>query len=109
MDNNNDQTNKSEKTFSCEDFLSDNDFWSPGIAEKLAKNNDIAAYGLTELHWDVIHYVRSYYRDYGKGPAAVTVSKQCDLSMKELCNLFPCGLVRGAYKVAGLPRPAGCI
>ncbi len=108
MDNG-DQLNKAEKTFSCEDFLSDGDFWSLDIAEKLAKSSDIAKHGLTATHWDVIKYVRSYYKDYGKGPAAVTVSKQCGLSMKEICDLFPCGLVRGAYKVAGLPRPAGCI
>lgn len=37
------------------------------------------------------------------------VAKHCDLSMDEMCDLFPCGLVRGAYKVAGLPRPPGCI
>ena len=109
MEQTNTTTDNTEKQFDCNDFLNDGDFWSKDIAEKLAESVDLAAYGLTEAHWRVINYVRDYYTDYGKGPEAVKVAKQCGFTMTELCNLFPCGLVRGAYKVAGLPRPAGCI
>ncbi len=98
----------SKETFHCEDFLNDINFWSIDIAEILAKDNKIAN-GLTADHWKVIMYVREHYLKYEKGPAVVRVVKDCGISFKELCALFPCGLVRGAYKVAGLPRPPGCI
>jgi tRNA 2-thiouridine synthesizing protein E len=109
MDTNNHKANNMEETIHCEDFLNDIDFWSIDIAEKLAKDNEIAEYGLTEDHWKVIMYVREHYMKYEQGPAIVKVVKDCGISFKSLCDLFPCGLVRGAYKVAGLPRPHGCI
>ena len=93
----------------CTEFLNDGDFWSVDIAEKLAKKMKIAEFELTDIHWKVINYVRDYYGKYGKGPEIVKVAKNCDLNSNEMCILFPCGLVRGAYKVAGLPRPPGCI
>ena len=39
----------------------------------------------------------------------VKIHKATGLHAKDICKLFPCGLVRGAYRLAGLPRPAGCI
>ncbi len=97
-----------EENFHCEDFLSDFDFWTVDVADKLARDSAISG-GLTESHWKVIMYVRDHFMKYEKGPAVVKVVKDCGISFKELCDLFPCGLVRGAYKVAGLPRPQGCI
>lgn len=93
----------------CTEFLNDGDFWSSEVAEKLAKKNKISEYELTDMHWKVIDYIRGYYEQYGKGPEIVKVAKNCGLTANEMCILFPCGLVRGAYKVAGLPRPPGCI
>ena len=103
------KNNNVEEKLDCNGFLNDGDFWSADIAEKLAKDNKIAEYKLTETHWKVIDYVRDYYEKYGKGPEIVKVAKNCGLTSNEMCILFPCGLVRGAYKVAGLPRPPGCI
>jgi tRNA 2-thiouridine synthesizing protein E len=109
METNASKTKNSEQQLDCEDFLQDINFWTSDIAEKLAKANDIAEFGLTGRHWEVILYVRDYYLKYEKGPEMVKVAKNCGLTMEEMCNLFPCGLVRGAYKLAGLPRPPGCI
>jgi tRNA 2-thiouridine synthesizing protein E len=101
--------NTDEQKLDCEGFLNDIEFWSVDLAEKLAKENEIAEYGLTELHWEVINYVKDYYQQYGRGPEMVKVAKHCDLTLHDICNLFPCGLVKGAYKLAGLPKPPGCI
>jgi tRNA 2-thiouridine synthesizing protein E len=108
MDTNNQKANSTVDKLDCDQFLSDGAFWSSEVAEKLAKKSDISD-GLTGAHWQVINYVRGFYQDYGRGPEAVKVAKHCNISMEELCSLFPCGLVKGAYKVAGLPRPHGCI
>jgi tRNA 2-thiouridine synthesizing protein E len=109
MENNNTKTSMTEQTLDCENFLQDISFWTTDIAEKLAKAIDVAEFGLTGKHWEVILYVRDFYMKYDRGPEMVKVAKNCGLTMEELCELFPCGLVRGAYKVAGLPRPPGCI
>ncbi len=98
-----------EQNLHCDDFLRDSSFWTTDIAEKLAKESHVAEFGLTEKHWEVILYVRDFYLKYDRGPEAVKVAKNCGLTMEEMCELFPCGLVRGAYKIAGLPRPQGCI
>ncbi len=100
---------KKEQSLDCEGFLNDSEFWSIDLAEKLAKQNEITGYGLTDVHWEVIDYIRDFYSKYERGPEAVKVAKNSGISMEALCALFPCGLVKGAYKVAGLPRPPGCI
>ena len=79
----------------------------PMIVEQLAK--DMRLDPLTENHWKVIDFVKGYYQNHGTGPPVVKISKATGLRFQEICDLFPCGLVRGAYRLAGLPRPAGCI
>jgi dissimilatory sulfite reductase related protein len=79
----------------------------PEEVEELAAQMKISP--LTERHWKVIDYVKGYYADHGIGPPVVKIHKATGLHAKEICQLFPCGLVRGAYRLAGLPRPAGCI
>ena len=109
METKNNEIENAEQKLDCEGFLNDIEFWTVDLAEKMAKVNDIAIYGLTDAHWDVIKFVREYYDKFGRGPEVVKVAKNSGLSMNDLCHLFPCGLVKGVYKVAGLPRPPGCI
>ena len=97
-----------EDELDCEGFLANGNMWSQDVAEVLAQANEIGEYKLTDDHWKVIYYVRDYYRKHGTGPAVVRVVKATGLSLKDLCRLFPCGLVKGAYKLAGLPKPPGC-
>jgi len=98
-----------DEVLDCEGFLADGNMWSKEVAEVLAKTNEIGEYKLSEEHWRVIFYVRDYYRNHGTGPPIVKVVKDTNLSLKDICRLFPCGLVKGAYKLAGLPKPPGCI
>lgn len=109
MESKNSIINNTEEKLDCDGFLKDIDFWTSDFAEKLAKENKIAEYGLTEVHWEVINFIRDYYQTYGRGPEVVKVAKNSGLTMDNMCALFPCGLVKGAYKLAGLPRPPGCI
>lgn len=109
MENEGSERKDAQQQLDCEGFLNDTEFWSVDLAETLAKDNEIAVYGLTEAHWVIINYVRDYYREFGRGPEMVKVVKSSGFTMNEICHLFPCGLVKGVYKVAGLPRPPGCI
>jgi tRNA 2-thiouridine synthesizing protein E len=101
--------NKIEEKLDCEGFFADKGFWSVDGAQKLARANEIGEYVLSEDHWKVINFVRDYYKKNGIGPAMVKVVKKTGLSLKQVCKLFPCGLVKGAYRLAGLPKPPGCV
>jgi tRNA 2-thiouridine synthesizing protein E len=90
-----------------EGFLSDEAGWTEELAKLLAKDNDI--WPLSEDHWKVINFVRDYYKEYGQGPMVIKIARATGLDSKKICELFPCGVVRGAYRIAGLPRPPGCI
>jgi len=79
----------------------------PVTVDRLA--SEIRIGPLTPDHWKVIDFVKSYYQNRGTGPPVVKIGKATGLGLREICQLFPCGVVRGAYRLAGLPRPAGCI
>jgi tRNA 2-thiouridine synthesizing protein E len=81
--------------------------WSREIAEELAEKNNIGP--LSDDHWRIIEYVKTYYTEYNEGPPIVKISKSTGFSSKYICKLFPCGVARGAYRLAGLPRPSGCL
>jgi len=89
-----------------EGFLKKVASWDRSTVESLAEKNNIGP--LTEVHWKVIEFVRDFYATHGVGPAVVRIGRATGLSPSEICRLFPCGVVRGAYRLAGLPRPPGC-
>lgn len=80
--------------------------WDRAEAQRLAIEHKVGK--LTEAHWKVIEYVQTYYRTYGSGPPVVKVHAETGLSSADICRLFPCGMVKGAYRLSGLPRPPGC-
>ncbi len=91
----------------CPDgFLEDIATWTRRRAMELALRNDIGP--LLDDHWKVIDYVREFYFKYNDGPPIVRIARATGLSAKRICELFPCGVARGAYRLAGLPRPHGC-
>ncbi len=81
--------------------------WSKEVAKDLARKNDIGP--LTDDHWRIIDFVKTYYTEHGEGPPIVKIGKRLGFSSNYICKLFPCGVARGAYRLAGLPRPSGCL
>lgn len=102
--------NPAKSNLSNEDpdgFLVDMSKWTRELAEELARKNDIGP--LNEDHWTIIEYVKDYYQQFHEGPPIVKISKATGYSSRRICELFPCGVARGAYRLAGLPRPSGCL
>ena len=64
---------------------------------------------LTEDHWKVVNYLRDYYLQFGVAPMIRKLCKQTGFQLKEIYELFPSGPAKGACKVAGLPKPTGCV
>ena len=64
---------------------------------------------LTDDHWKVVNYLREYYLQFGVAPMIRKLCKQTGFQLKEIYELFPSGPAKGACKLAGLPKPTGCV
>lgn len=81
--------------------------WNENIAVEIAKLEGIEQ--LTERHWLVINFMRKAYQEKGDAPSIRRLTKESGVSTKELYELFPLGPAKKAAKIAGLPKPKGCI
>ena len=90
-----------------EGFFEDPDQWTPTMAAELARAQGIDP--LTDRHWLVIDFMRSEYFAKGTGPTVRVLGKTSGVSIKELYQLFPKGPAKVAAKIAGIPKPRGCI
>ena len=88
-------------------FLVDPDVWNEDIVEVFAKLEDVTE--LTEDHWKVINYLRDYYKQFGIAPMIRKLCKDTGFSLKQIYDMFPSGPAKGACKLAGLPKPTGCV
>ncbi len=91
-----------------EGFLAYPDEWNEETAEILAGEEE-GIDQLTEDHWKVIHYIRDYYNEKNLAPMVRKVCKNTGFKLKYIFELFPSGPAKGACKVAGLPKPDGCV
>lgn len=87
-------------------FMTDATAWTPEIGEAIAAVLEIE---LTERHWDVINFARKEYTANGDAPTLRRISKTAGVPTRELYELFPGGPAKIAAKIAGLPKPTGCI
>jgi dissimilatory sulfite reductase related protein len=88
-------------------FLQDPSLWNDNVAMDFMITEGVNE--LTESHWKVIRYIRDYYLQFGIAPMIRKVCKQTGFSLKEIYELFPSGPAKGACKLAGLPKPTGCV
>ena len=88
-------------------FIQDPDVWSEALAAAIAKTEDVDE--LTEDHWKVINYLRDYYQEFGIAPMIRKLCKQTGFKLNYIYELFPSGPAKGACKIAGLPKPTGCV
>ena len=64
---------------------------------------------LNEEHWKVIDVLQEYYKKNGIAPMVRILSKLTGFKLKHIYELFPSGPGKGACKMAGLPKPTGCV
>ena len=96
-----------------EGYLTDLGVWSKELAALIAKDEEI---DMNEEHWEVINFLRDYYEEYQIAPAVRVLVKAVKKkfgkdkgSNKYLYELFPYGPAKQACKIAGLPKPTGCV
>ena len=88
-------------------FMEEPDAWSEQVAAALGKVEGVNE--LTEDHWKVVHYLRNYYLEFGVAPMIRKLCKETGFPLKRIYELYPSGPAKGACKVAGLPKPTGCV
>lgn len=94
-------------------FLVNHEQWNEAVACQLASSDHLE---LTEAHWEIIHFIRSYYQRFNHLPNARLFVKAVKTELGAdkgnslyLYRLFPDGPAKFACKYAGLANPPGCI
>jgi len=88
-------------------FFTDPDQWNEDMVPELAAAEAIDP--VTDDHWTVIRFMRKEYAEKGTGPTVRVLGKTSGVTVKELYQLFPKGPAKIAARVAGIPKPRGCI
>ncbi len=96
-----------------EGFLEDIGQWSEDLANHIAQTEDLT---MTPEHWEVVNFLREYYQEFQIAPAIRVLTKAMGKRLgaekgnnKYLYELFPYGPAKQACKIAGLPKPTGCV
>jgi tRNA 2-thiouridine synthesizing protein E len=87
--------------------------WNEEVAAFLAQQEGV---NMTEQHWEVINFLRDYYNEFQIAPAVRVLTKAIGKKLgpekgnsQYLYELFPYGPAKQACKIAGLPKPTGCV
>ena len=87
--------------------------WNEDVAQFLAQQENVE---MTPNHWEVVNFLREYYNEYQIAPAIRVLTKAIGKKLgpdkgnnKYLYELFPYGPAKQACKIAGLPKPTGCV
>ena len=96
-----------------EGYITDISLWSRELAIQIAEEENIE---MDNDHWEVVNFLRNYYEEYQIAPAVRVLTKAIKRTLgvekgnsKYLYELFPYGPAKQACKIAGLPKPTGCI
>ena len=97
------------KTFGVDEdgFIDDFNSWAREWVDYVKESEGIKE--LTEEHWKVINILQDYYKKNGIAPMVRILSKVTGYKLKYIYELFPSGPGKGACKMAGLPKPTGCV
>jgi len=88
-------------------FLLQPETWDEDVARLFATTDGTGE--LTEKHWAVIKYIRQYWQEKDMAPMVRKVCQNSGLRLREVYELFPMGPAKGACRIAGLPKPDGCV
>jgi tRNA 2-thiouridine synthesizing protein E len=99
----------SGKSFEVDEdgFLANLDEWGPEWVDYVKELEGIST--LVDDHWKVINMLQDYFKKNGIAPMVRILSKVTGFKLKYIYELFPSGPGKGACKMAGLPKPTGCV
>jgi len=103
------------ETFAADEegYITDIGLWNKDLADLIAEDEDIE---MSDDHWEVVNFLRDYYEEYQVAPAVRVLTKAIKKSLGPdkgnsgyLYELFPYGPAKQACKIAGPPKPTGCV
>ncbi|MFV0515391.1 MAG: TusE/DsrC/DsvC family sulfur relay protein [Jhaorihella sp.] len=96
-----------------EGYITNLSDWNKELALEIARTENIE---MDDERWEVVNFLRDYYEEYQIAPAVRVLIKAIKKSMgpekgnnKYMYELFPYGPAKQACKIAGLPKPTGCV
>ncbi len=96
-----------EINFDDDGFMLEPAVWDEAVAAAIAQEEGIEE--LTEKHWAVVNFIRGYWKEHDLAPPVRLLCGEAGVSVREVFKLFTSGPARGACRVAGLPKPDGCV
>ena len=101
------QVNDKVLEFDPDGFMTDPSLWDEKVASAIAADEGID--DLSETHWKIVNFIREYWKEHDLAPPVRLICKQLGVGVREIYKLFRSGPARGACRVAGLPKPDGCV
>lgn len=96
-----------------EGYITNISEWNEQLAAIIAQDEGIK---MSSEHWEVVNFLREYYAEFQIAPAVRVLVKAVKKKFgadkgnnKYLYELFPYGPAKQACKIAGLPKPTGCV
>ncbi|MFW2330916.1 MAG: TusE/DsrC/DsvC family sulfur relay protein [Nitrospinota bacterium] len=94
-------------------YLLNLDDWDKDVAHFIAEQEGIE---MGDAHWEIITFLREYFDEYKVAPMIRILTKSIGEKFgsekgttQYLYQLYPGGPAKQACKIAGLPKPTGCI
>jgi tRNA 2-thiouridine synthesizing protein E len=93
--------------FDPEGFMKAPELWDDSVAAAIAREEGIEE--MSEKHWAVVRFIRDYWKNEDLAPSVRMLCKESGVTVREVYKLFTSGPARGACRIAGLPKPDGCV
>jgi len=101
------QINDKDIQLDKDGFMIDPDLWNDAIARTIANEEGIEE--MSEEHWKIVNFIRNYWRENNLAPTVRLLCQETGISLRHIYKLFTSGPARGACRIAGLPKPDGCV
>ena len=88
-------------------FLQTPETWNDEVARLFATTDGTGE--LTDKHWAIVRFIRAYWEKQDLAPPVRRLCKEGGVTVREVFELFTLGPARGACRIAGLPKPDGCV
>ena len=79
--------------------------WTKEIAMEIAKEEGVV---LTEKHFQVLNYLRDRFTK-GEALSIRGINKSGIVEVKDFYQMFPGAPLKKSTKIAGIPKPEGCV
>lgn len=93
--------------FDQDGFMREPQLWDDEVAAAIAADEGIE--GMSGTHWAVVRFIRGYWLEHDIAPPVRMLCQENGVSVREIYRLFASGPARGACRIAGLPKPDGCV